>query len=201
MSVLKAIGKRSIYLFCQSNWLLPKSNRLKAGFTPLELLNSVSLHFTALTSAILTPQGIPLPFFHTSKPSHTLSRVLRSKKLSLFFFLQRHFLTYTWHSVKIYERLQRTCDLSQAHLYESESKMSICLSQRESIVLFFTMTLINLIGHTIMFDLLNQKFKREGGKKYVKNKYFITVPAMSSDSLYKNIIISIISCSNKKPVL
>lgn len=45
-----------------------------------------------------------------------------------------------------------------------------------------------------MLNLLNQKFKSEGSKKYSKkNKYFIIFLAMSSNSTYKNV--SIISCN------
>ena len=44
-----------------------------------------------------------------------------------------------------------------------------------------------------MFDLLNQKFKREGSDKYTKKiSYFIIFLALSSNSTYKNILI--ISC-------
>lgn len=119
MSLLKTIGKESKYLFCLSKWLLSKSNTLKSGFTPLELLNLISLHFTVLIPTILTTQGTPLPFSisHVLSYFQTFTHVAywEAKSLPCSFSSQRHSLTYIWHFVKeLYERLQRSYDINQA---------------------------------------------------------------------------------------
>ena len=86
-------------------------------------LNLLSLHFTALTPKSLTPQGIPLPFSHKLPSPYTLeAESWEAKSFPCSFSPQRHSLTSTWHSVKIYERLQRSYDVSRVHLHESETK-------------------------------------------------------------------------------